>query len=55
MRYWIAFLIAGVILVGLVTFLLSDRVSDTLIAMAVFVAISSVVREPLERRSSDRQ
>lgn len=55
MRHWIPFLIAGVILVGLVTFLLSDRVSDTLIAMTVFVAISFVVRDPLERRSSDSQ
>ncbi len=55
MRYWIPFLIAGVILVGLVTFLLSDRVSDTLLAMAVFAVISFVVRDPLERRSSDKQ
>jgi hypothetical protein len=54
MRYWICFVVAGVVLVGLIAYLQLDRVADTLVAVAVFAAISVVVWEPLQASGPDR-
>ena len=55
MRNWLLFLAAGLVLVGIVAFLHSERAADTLLAMVVFAAISVVAWEPLRPGTPDRR